>query len=202
MALTPPVNPGRRLVLASSSPYRRELLGRLGLEFETAAPEVDETRLPGEPADDYVARLAEAKATALASRFDDALLIGSDQTAVLDDDAVIGKPGTRERAIAHLQAAAGRSLRYLTAIAVHDAINGRTWMDRDTCTVRFRNLTTEEIERYVERERPFDCAGGLRSEGLGIALLESLETRDPTALVGLPLIALCRLLREAGIPVP
>lgn len=201
MAMFNVLTPPRPLVLASSSPYRRELLGRLGLAFETAAPEVDESQRPGETAGDYVTRLARDKAAALAPRFPEALLIGSDQAAVLDD-AVLGKPGTPENTIAQLEAASGRTVRFFTAVHLLDAGSGCQWDICNTCSVYFRELTTTEIERYVERERPFDCAGGFRAEGLGIALFERLETDDPTGLVGLPLIGLSRLLREAGLPAP
>ncbi|MBK1726423.1 septum formation protein Maf [Halorhodospira neutriphila] len=187
------------LILASGSPYRRELLGRLGLPFEVAAPEIDETPRPAEPAQQTVRRLAAAKARAVAARRPEAVVIGSDQLAALDGE-ILGKPGTPERARAQLERASGREVAFLTAVAVArgDALEEAL----ETVTVRFRALDAETIARYVEADRPLDCAGAIRSEGLGAALLEAVESRDPAALVGLPLVRVAELLRRYGIRLP
>jgi MAF protein len=186
------------LVLASTSPFRRELLGQLGLEFATAAPDCDETRLTGEPAVALVQRLAEAKARAVAAQFPDALIIGSDQVACLDDQ-VLGKPGTRERAIAQLRQASGRTLMFATGLCLYDARADHAQVCCEPYQVHFRSLSEAEIAGYVDREQPFGCAGSFKSEGLGITLFERLEGDDPSSLIGLPLIRLCELLREAGL---
>lgn len=188
------------LILASTSVYRRALLERLGLAFSTARPEVDETPLAGERPDALAVRLARAKAEAVATQAGDAWTIGSDQVAELDGRP-LGKPGTIDRAIAQLQAMSGREVRFLTALCLAGP-DGRRLETLDITTVRFRALGDDEIARYVERERPLDCAGSFKCEGLGIALFEAIDNRDPTALVGLPLIATARLLREAGFAVP
>jgi septum formation protein len=187
-----------RLILASTSAYRRELLARLGLDFETARPEVDETPRPGEAPVDLAQRLALAKAEAVAA-LGPAWVIGSDQVAELDGNP-LGKPGAREPAIAQLQAMSGRIVTFRTGVCVSG--HGRRQLALDTTVVRFRSLTHHEIARYVDREQPFDCAGSFKSEGLGITLFDAIETRDPTALVGLPLIETSRLLREAGFALP
>lgn len=196
---SPPV-----LILASTSAYRRALLERLGLPFRVASPGVDESRLAGEPALGLVSRLALAKARAIAAASPEAWVIGSDQAAVRegDPDTILGKPGTAERCIAQLQASSGRVVEFLTAVALVRQSDGATHQFVDTTRVRFRTLDRATIERYVKRESPLDCAGGFRSEGLGIALFEAIESTDPTALVGLPLIRLAALLRAAGMPVP
>jgi MAF protein len=191
----------RRLILASTSPFRRELLGRLGLPFEVAAPEVDETREPGESPEVLVLRLSEAKARAVAARYSDALVIGSDQAAVIGDE-VLGKPGGRERAIAQLSYAAGRQVTFLTGLALVDAASGRAQTVVEPFHVRFRALDPAQIARYVDREQPFNCAGSFKSEGYGITLFERLEGDDPTALIGLPLIRLVQLLGREGIALP
>lgn len=188
----------RALVLASTSRYRAALLGRLGLPFTQEAPGVDETPHAGEAPDALAARLALAKALAVAGRHAGALAIGSDQVAVLDG-ALLGKPGSVEAAEAQLARASGRAVEFLTAVALADAANGCVGSALDRTRVRFRTLARDDIRRYVARERPLDCAGSFKSEGLGVALFESIETRDPAALVGLPLIELCRMLREAGV---
>lgn len=189
-----------RLILASTSVYRRELLERLRLPFDTARPEVDESALPGEVPRALARRLAAAKAAAVAARHLGAWVIGSDQVAELDGIA-LGKPGGREAAIAQLHTVSGRTVQFRTAVCIlRDGDAGQV-ID-DTTTVRFRVLATDEIERYVDAEQPFDCAGSFKSEGLGIALFEGIETIDPTALVGLPLIATARLLRNAGFTLP
>lgn len=188
----------RRLVLASTSPFRRELLARLGLAFVTAAPACDETRLDAEPAPALVQRLAEAKARAVAAQFADALIIGSDQVACLDDQ-ILGKPGTRVRALEQLRAASGREVVFQTGLCLYDARTDQAEVCCETDRVWFRTLSEAEIAGYVEREQPFGCAGSFKAEGLGIALFERLEGDDPTSLIGLPLIRLAALLRAAGI---
>ena len=189
------------LILGSTSPYRRALLDRFGLPFAVARPDVDETPQPGESPAALAERLAQAKAEAvLAHAGNDAWVIGSDQVAEFDGTP-LGKPGTAERAIAQLTAMSGREVRFLTALCLAGP-DGRRLRALDVTTVRFRTLGAEEIARYVDREQPLDCAGSFKSEGLGIALFESIENRDPSALVGLPLIATARLLREAGFALP
>lgn len=189
-----------RLLLASTSIYRRELLARLRLPFDCARPEVDESPRPGEIPADLALRLAIAKAGAVASREPDAVVIGSDQVAELDGVAV-GKPGDRDAARAQLAAMSGHAVLFRTGVCVQRA-GDPPRIAADTTTVRFRRLTADEIERYIDAERPFDCAGSFKSEGLGIALFEAIETTDPTALIGLPLIATARLLRDAGFVLP
>ena len=190
--------PPRSLVLASTSPFRRELLSRLGLAFETAAPDCDETRLADEPPAELVQRLAEAKARAVAAQFPDALIIGSDQVACLGDQ-VLGKPGTRERAFAQLRQASGRSVVFATGLCLYDARSDQAQVCCEPYQVQFRALSEAEIAGYVDREQPFGCAGSFKSEGLGIALFERLDGADPSSLIGLPLIRLCELLRGAGV---
>ena len=190
-----------RLVLASTSRYRRELLERLRLSFDVARPDVDETASPGESPRDLAIRLAQAKACAVATQLaDDAWALGSDQVAEVEGRA-LGKPGGRAAAIAQLDSMSGRIVRFHTALCLAHA-DGRTFADIDLTEVHFRALTDAEIERYVDAERPFDCAGSFKSEGLGIALFERIDNRDPSALVGLPLIATCMLLRKAGFALP
>lgn len=187
------------LLLASTSPYRRALLERLGLPFDTVRPDVDETPRPDEAPAALAVRLARAKAADAAARNPDAWTIGSDQVAELDG-APLGKSGGREAAIAQLAAMSGRTVRFHTALCL---VRGGVAREAiDTTTVRFRPLAPEEIARYVDAERPYDCAGSFKAEGLGIALFDAIESVDPTALVGLPLIATARLLREAGFAVP
>src|SRR5690606_32286488 len=190
----------RHLVLASTSPYRRELLARLRLTFDVARPDTDETPLPGEAPAVLAQRLALAKATAVAAGLPDAWVLGSDQVAELGGSP-LGKPGSRDPAIAQLRAMSGRTVAFRTAVCLARA-DGRAFTSLDTTTVRFRDLSGEEIGRYVDAEQPFDCAGSFKSEGLGITLFEAIESQDPTALVGLPLIATARLLRQAGFPLP
>ena len=187
-----------RLILASTSRYRRELLERLRLPFEAMSPETDETPLPGEPPAALAERLALAKARALAARFPDAVVIGADQVADVDGVA-IGKPGTHERAVAQLRAMSGRTIVFQTALAVVRASTGFAQVRRAPVAVRFRALDDDEIEFYLRIEQPYDCAGSAKCETLGIALLDAIESDDPTALIGLPLIRTAQLLREAGI---
>jgi len=189
-----------RLVLASSSPYRRELLARLGVPFDTAAPQVDESPLRGERPEEMVTRLAIAKAEAGVENDPDAVVIGSDQTANLEGRS-LGKPGTAAAAVSQLQSMAGHDIVYCTAVAVHRP-GHESRVHLDTSRVRLRQLGMEEIQRYIEAEQPLDCAGALKLEGLGIALCEYIQTRDPTALIGLPLIATAQLLRAHGIAIP
>ena len=190
-----------RLVLASTSRYRRELLERLRLSFDVARPDVDETASPGESPRNLAIRLAQAKACAVATLLaDDAWALGSDQVAEVDGRA-LGKPGGRAAAIAQLDSMSGRIVRFHTALCLAHA-DGRTFADIDLTEVHFRELTEREIERYVDAEQPFDCAGSFKSEGLGITLFERIDNRDPSALVGLPLIATCMLLRKAGFALP
>jgi len=189
------------LVLASTSRYRRELLGRLGLPFEVVSPHVDETRLEGESPRAMAARLADAKARAVAALHPSAVVIGSDQTATLDGVEVIGKPGTHARAVEQLRQASGRTLIFHTALAVVAPARGFARTVVVDTRVRFRSLTDAQIEAYLAREPAYDCAGSAKAEGLGIALMAALEGPDPSALVGLPLIPLTELLEAAGCPV-
>ena len=188
----------RQLILGSTSRYRRELLGRLRLPFDVVSPEVDETALPGEPPAALALRLALAKAHAVAQQHPSAVVIGSDQVADLAGEA-IGKPGTHERAVAQLRRMRGRSVVFQTAVAVVCTTTGYSGSALVPVTVRFRQLADAEIEHYLRLEQPYDCAGSAKAETLGIALLDAIESDDPTALIGLPLIRTCALLREAGI---
>lgn len=189
-----------RLVLASTSPYRRELLARLRLPFEAVRPEADETPLPGEAPEALARRLAADKARSIARGAGDAWVLGSDQIAELDGRP-LGKPGGPGPALAQLAAMSGREVRFHTAVCLAHG-DGRLLEAQDTTRVRFRQLREEEIQRYIDAEQPWDCAGSFKSEGLGIALFEAIETRDPTALVGLSLIDTARLLRQAGFVLP
>jgi septum formation protein len=186
------------LILASTSRYRAELLERLGRPFGTEAPGIDETPLAGETPGDLVARLARAKAAAVASRHPDAWVLGSDQLALRDGE-VLGKPLDSQRCEAQLQASSGHRVSFLTAVCLMRASDGRRLEHVDTTQVHFRPLSPDEVVRYVQREQPLDCAGGFKCEGLGIALFERIETLDPTALIGLPLIWVAQALREVGL---
>lgn len=190
-----------RLVLGSTSRYRAELLRRLLPDFEQRAPGTDETLRPGEVPREGALRLAKAKAAGAGSGMSDALVIGSDQIADLDGHA-LGKPGSSAGVRAQLAACAGREVQFHTALCLLDTRDGCERTHVDTTRVRFRALTAAEIARYVEREQPLDCAGSFKCEGLGIALFEAIDSTDPTALIGLPLIALARLLRDAGLAIP
>jgi len=190
------VDPGASLVLASTSPYRRALLERLRLPFVTASPRVDELPRPSESPRALALRLAVAKADAGAKLHPEAWIIGADQVAECDDD-VLGKPGTAERARIQLAMCSGRVVTFHTAVRLtHHAGDGLTHVDQTR--VKFRVLTSSEIDRYVELDQPLDCAGSFRSEGLGITLFERIETDDPTALIGLPLLWLAGSLRKVG----
>lgn len=190
-----------RLVLASTSVFRRDLLARLQIPFEVANPETDESTLPGESPAATAERLSVAKAKAVASRFPDALIIGSDQVAFMDDQR-FGKPLTRERAIEQLRSMQGNTVTFHTGLCLHNSATGRSQVYGVPTEVAFRQLSDAEIERYLDKEQPYHCAGSAKSEGLGIALLSSMRGDDPNALIGLPLIALCGMLRAEGMPVP
>lgn len=194
MTKTPP------LVLASTSPYRRALLDRLQLDYAVASPDVDESWRSGETARDLVLRLAEAKARAVAPRFPDALIIGSDQVAALDND-ILGKPLTHERAVEQLERLSGRRLTFFTGLCLFNAAAGRARTDVACVYVKFRELSDETIARYLRKEQPYHCAGAFKSEALGIALVEALEETDPTALIGLPLIPLVDMLHAEHVRV-
>jgi septum formation protein len=186
----------RPLLLASTSRYRRELLGRLGLPFEVRAPATDETALAGEPAERMAERLAAAKAASVAAH--DAIVIGSDQTASLEG-RLLRKPGRREIALAQLEEAQGKTVVFHTAVHVLDTGSRRSWSHVDRTEVRFARRERDELARYLEIEQPYDCVGSFKAEGLGVVLFESIESRDPTALIGLPLIWLAAALRSAGL---
>lgn len=190
----------RPLILGSTSRYRQELLGRLGLSFQTVGPQVDETPHPGETPAILARRLALSKAREVAQRHPGAVVIGSDQVADLDGQP-LGKPGTHERAVAQLRRMSGKTVVFQTAVAVVCLETGFEQVDLAPVRVRFRDLGDAEIERYLRIEQPYDCAGSAKSEGLGIALVERIDNDDPTALVGLPLIRTCRMIHAAGVPV-
>ncbi|TLX55574.1 septum formation inhibitor Maf [Stutzerimonas nosocomialis] len=191
----------RHLLLASSSTYRRELLSRLRRPFDHASPDIDETPHPQESAEGLARRLAEEKARALADRYPQHLIIGSDQVAVIDQ-RIVGKPLTFERAREQLQAASGKEVRFLTAVALLNAQSGRLQVDCVPFSVRFRDLSDTQIDRYLEAEKPFDCAGSFKVEGLGISLFRSTEGCDLTSLIGLPLIRLVDMLAREGVEIP
>ena len=188
----------RALVLGSTSRYRRELLSRLHVPFEVAAPDVDETPLPGELPAALAQRLALAKAQAVAAKYPHAVVIGSDQVADLRGQP-LGKPGTHERAVAQLRMMRGQTVIFQTALAVVCAESGFLQQDIAAVRVVFRDLSDAEIENYLRIEQPYDCAGSAKSEGLGIALLERIDSDDPTALIGLPMIRTARMIRAAGV---
>jgi septum formation protein len=191
----------RQLVLASGSRYRKELLARLGLPFEIAAPEVDESPQPGEAPADTALRLSVLKARALQRSHGDSLIIGSDQVASSGGQRY-GKPGSHDNAARQLRELSGRTAIFDTGVSLLDAANGRIQSRLVPCRVTFRTLDEALIQRYLEKERPYDCAGAAKAEGLGIALIARMETDDPTSLIGLPLIALSEMLRNAGLQVP
>ncbi len=201
MNATPSPQPERPLVLGSTSRYRRELLQRLHLAFDVVSPHVDETPLPGETPAAIAQRLALAKAHAVAAQRPEAVVIGSDQVADLAGEP-LGKPGTHERAVAQLRRMSGQTVLFQTAVAVVCAATGFERCELAVVRVVFRDLSDDEIERYLRIEQPYDCAGSAKSEGLGIALLDHIDNDDPTALVGLPLIRTARLLRQAGLRLP
>ncbi|ADN75595.1 maf protein [Ferrimonas balearica DSM 9799] len=188
------------LVLGSTSPFRRELLGKLGLPFECDKPEVDETPLPDETAQQLVARLAEAKAKAVAERHPNALIIGSDQVAVVAGN-ILGKPHTHEKAVAQLSAASGEVVTFYTGLCLYNSTTGKAQTLVEPFEVAFKALTEAQIEGYLRAEQPYNCAGSFKSEGLGIMLFDRLTGRDPNALIGLPLISLGELLANEGVDV-
>lgn len=190
----------QKLILASTSPYRRELLARLGLPFEVANPQSDESQIPGESPEAMALRLAEAKARAVVGRHGNALIIGSDQVATVDGK-IYGKPGNHERAVEQLRALSGKTVNFFTGLCLLNAATGEADVRGVPTLVTFRQLTDAEIENYLHREPAYNCAGSAKSEGLGIALLQSMRGDDPNALVGLPLIALCDMLRRQGVAV-
>ena len=190
----------RRLVLASTSKYRQELLARLGLTFDTAAPGVDETALPHETPADTALRLSKLKAQAVRSRFTDALIIGSDQVAALGEER-FGKPGGHDVALRQLRRLGGQTVDFHTAVSLLDATNGHIDSRLVPVRVTFRTLDERRIEAYLRREQPYDCAASAKAEALGIALIARIETDDPTSLIGLPLIAVTEMLERAGLPV-
>lgn len=195
-----PALPQRKVILGSTSRYRRELLERLRVPFDTECPNVDETPLPGEAPATLARRLALAKAREVSQRFPEAVVIGSDQVADLGGEP-LGKPGTHDRAIAQLRRMRGQTVVFQTAVAVVCAATGFEQLDLAAVNVVFRDLDDQEIERYLRAEEPYDCAGSAKSEGLGIALLSRIDNDDPSALVGLPLIRTCHMLRAAGVSI-
>lgn len=195
------MSPPRPLVLASTSPYRRALLERLRIPFSVARPDVVEERLPDESPAHMVQRLAEAKARAVQKRHPEALIIGSDQCAAVED-VVLGKPGDPQRAAAQLARLSGQRVVFHTGLCLLDHRPAPLWSVVVPYVVEFRELTPTEIERYLHAEQPYDCAGSFKSEGLGVTLFRRLEGTDPTALIGLPLIELCHGLRAAGHALP
>ncbi len=190
----------QKLVLASTSPYRRDLLARLGLPFEVANPQTDESPLPGETPEALAMRLSEAKARAVAAHFPDALIIGSDQVATAEG-IIFGKPGSHERAVAQLQALSGKTVNFFTGLCLLNTRSDQADIRGIPMLVSFRQLSLREIENYLRREPAYNCAGSAKSEGLGIALLSRIQGDDPNALVGLPLIALCDMLMRQGVAV-
>lgn len=189
------------LILASTSPYRRQLLERLRVSFAVASPEIDESPLPGETPHDLVLRLSERKARAIAEHHPGALIIGSDQAAVLNG-TILGKPGNRSNAVEQLKKCSGHSVVFHSGLCLLDTAGGQTQLDDILFEVKFRDLGLPQIERYIDLEKPFDCAGSFKAESLGISLFEYMRGDDPTALVGLPLIRLTRMLNAAGVVLP
>jgi septum formation protein len=189
-----------KLILASTSPYRRELLNRLGLAFDVANPQTDESALRGETPESLSLRLSEAKARAVANLYPDALIIGSDQVATVDGK-IYGKPGNHQNAVEQLKQLSGKTVNFFTGLCLLNAQTGKADVRGIPTLVTFRQLTDSEIENYLRREPAYNCAGSAKSEGLGIALLSSMRGEDPNALVGLPLIALCDMLRRQGMAV-
>ncbi|SDU00440.1 Maf family protein [Halopseudomonas salegens] len=189
------------LLLASSSPYRRQLLARLGLDFDCASPDIDESPLPDENAAALCLRLAENKARALAPAYPEHLIIGSDQVLLLDGEAV-SKPDNHAAAVAQLQRCSGQRIRFSTALCLLNSRTGKMQTAIEPFDVVFRTLDDATIERYLQAEKPYDCAGSFKSEGLGISLFEALHGNDPNSLIGLPLIRLCTMLRNEGVQLP
>ena len=197
----PDISSDVRLILASTSPFRRSLLAKLRLPFEIAAPDIDETAQPDEAAEALVMRLAAAKAGAMATEFPESLIIGSDQVACIDHQ-VLGKPGDRARAIEQLKSASGKTVEFLTGLSLLNSSAGTQQTTCERFKVHFRDLGDAQIARYVDVEQPFNCAGSFKSEGFGITLFERLEGDDPNTLIGLPLIRLVAMLATEGINLP
>lgn len=193
--------PARTLVLASTSPFRRGLLERLGVPFETCSPDVDESRLPGETAEALVTRLSGSKARAGTALYPDALIIGSDQVAVCGDE-ILGKPGNHANACEQLARLSGERVSFFTGLCLYDSAADTVRLDMVPYHVSFRQLSAAQIDRYLKAEEPYNCAGSFKSEALGISLFESMQGEDPNALIGLPLIRLVSWLNDAGIAVP
>ena len=189
------------LILASSSPYRRSLLQRLEIPFESESPKVDESQLEGETPTDLVLRLAEIKAAAIAPAYQESLIIGSDQVAIADNE-ILSKPGNHENAITQLKKVSAKSIVFLTGLCVINTANNNVQKDCISYTVHFRDLTDDEIERYLLLEKPYDCAGSFKSEACGVSLMQRMEGDDPTSLIGLPLIRLAEMLRNEGLNIP
>lgn len=189
----------RPLLLASSSPYRKALLQRLGLPFTCASPDIDESPAAGEPGPELALRLATGKASALAHTHPDHWIIGSDQVACLPDGSLLNKPGNHDDAVRQLSRSSGQRVEFHTGLTLLDASSGQKQSHCEMFTVHFRNLTEAEINAYLHKEQPYDCAGSFRMEGLGIALFSRLEGADPNSLIGLPLIALNSMLRNWGL---
>ncbi|MBA1443391.1 MAG: Maf-like protein [Chromatiales bacterium] len=187
----------RTLVLGSTSPFRRELLNRLGIAFETASPEIDETPVPDEAPEALVTRLARLKAEAVRESWPNALIIGSDQVATIDGE-ILGKPGSHERAVEQLSKAAGKRVSFSTGLCLLNSRTGNTQVCCEPFHVYFRQLEQAAIEHYLQREQPYNCAGSFKSEGLGITLFEKMEGDDPNSLIGLPLIRLVDMLANEG----
>lgn len=190
-----------QIVLGSTSPFRSALLEKLGMPFVTDAPDTDESPLPGEGAEALVQRLAVAKAHSVGARHRDALVIGSDQVATIDGD-VLGKPGNRDNAIAQLRLASGREVVFLTGLCLLNTTTSQQQVDVEPFRVQFRQLSDEQIARYVDHEKPFNCAGSLKSEGYGITLFTAFQGRDPNTLIGLPLMRLVEMLGHEGVELP
>lgn len=190
--------PSKTLILASSSPYRRELLNKLGLDFISLSPDIDETEKANETADELVSRLALEKAKAIAKTNPNTLIIGSDQVAVLGDE-ILTKPHTHERAHKQLSMASGNRVKFLTGLCLYNSGNNKYQLDVIAYSVHFLSLSKEQIEHYLQKEKPYDCAGSFKSEGLGITLFASMSGDDPNSLIGLPLISLTSMLRNEGV---
>jgi MAF protein len=190
-----------KLILGSTSPFRKELLQKLGLSFEVDSPDIDESMQTGEQPEDFVQRLAIEKAQAVAARHSSALIIGSDQVACIDSN-ILGKPGTRDRAIEQLTKASGKRVSFYTGLCLLNSASGESQVVCEPFHVHFRQLSLEQIERYLDVEEPYNCAGSFKSEGLGISLFQKLEGDDPNALIGLPLIRLITMLELEGVSVP
>lgn len=190
----------KQIVLGSTSPFRREILGKLGLPFDCAAPNIDESPLSGETPQQLVARLAEQKVKAVAPNHPNSLIIGSDQIAILDN-RILGKPSDHANAVEQLSRASGKIVTFLTGLCLHNSDSGKTQLEVVPFVVHFRPLTSKQIENYLQKEQPYNCAGSFKSEGLGISLFEKLEGDDPNTLIGLPLIRLIKMLEIEGVQI-